>query len=316
MLTDKKISIVVACYKDEGNIRPLYERLVLVLNKISPNYEIIFVNDGSPDQSEQILTEIAENDKNTSVINHSRNFGAQNAFTSGMEQAIGDAVIIMDGDLQDPPELIEIFLKKWTEGYDVVYGMRRKREVSMGRFYPILYHFFYLIFRKLAYIQVAPDSGEFSLMDRKVIGHINALPERSRLIRGLRSWVGFKQTGIEYTRPERHWGKSTNSFLKNIKWAKQAIFSFSYAPLEYVSYLAALSTGISLMMVVIYLFLALFFPAPRGFLTLLMIILFLGSIQLLALSFIGEYLQRIFEEVKGRPKYIVKSILNNHRLNA
>lgn len=313
MMTEKMISAVSVSYRDEGNILPLYERLTQTLRKISPDYEIIFVNDASPDRSEEILSDLAAKDRRVTVINHSRNFGAQSAFTSGMEQAVGHAVVIMDGDLQDPPELIEEFVKKWLEGYEVVYGIRRKREASLGRFHAFLYHFFYLIFRKIAFIPIPADTGEFSLMDRKVVDHINALPERSRLIRGLRSWVGFKQAGVSYARPERHWGRSTNSFFRNIRWAKQAIFSFSYVPLEYVSHLAGISTFISLAMMVVYLFLALFFPAPRGFLTLLVVILFLGSVQLLALSFIGEYLQRIFEEVKRRPKYIVKNILNDHK---
>jgi len=315
MLTNKKISAVVVCYRDEGNIREMYKRLSAALKEITSNYEIIYVNDSSPDNSGQILRELAAQDNCLTVINHSRNFGAQSAFTSGMIQALGDAVVIMDGDLQDPPELISEFVKKWLEGNEVVYGIRRKREASMGRINEFFYHLFYVMFNKLAYIRVPADAGEFSLMDRKVVDYINSLPERDRLLRGLRAWVGFTQTGVSYVRPERYWGKSTNSFFKNIKWAKKAIFSFSYKPLEYVSHLAMVVTFLAAVGIIVYIALAIFFPAPSGFLTLLVVILFLGAIQLLALSVIGEYLGRIFEEVKSRPRYIIKEIINDHRKN-
>lgn len=314
MLTKKYLSIIPIAYKDAGNIRELYKRLTLNLKKITPNYEIIYVNDNSPDSSGEILRELALKDKRLTVINHSRNFGAQNAFTSGMRQAIGDAVVIMDGDLQDPPELVEDFVKKWQQGYEVVYGIRRKREESMGRLWEYLYHLFYVIFNKLSYINVPIDVGDFSLMDRKVVDHINSFPEKDRFIRGLRAWVGFKQTGVEYIRPERFSGRSTNSLIKNLTWARRAVFSFSYTPLEWVFYIAGFSVLVSIGAVIFYLALYLFKPdAPKGFLTLLVVTLFLGSIQLLALSVIGEYMRRVFEEVKSRPSAIVAEVINDHK---
>lgn len=314
MLTKRYLSVIPIAYKDAGNIRELYKRVSNILKRITPNYEIIYVNDASPDASGEILRELALKDKHLTVINHSRNFGAQNAFTSGMRQAIGDGVVIMDGDLQDPPELIEKFVKKWLEGFEVVYGIRRRREKSMGKFWEYAYHLFYVTFNKLSYIEVPLDVGDFSLMDRRVIDHINNLPEKDRFLRGLRAWVGFKQTGIEYIRPERFSGPSTNNFIKNLTWARRAIFSFSYTPLEWVFYIASLSVLISVGAAIFYLVLYFLNPnAPKGFVTILVAILFLGSIQLFALSIIGEYLKRIFEEVKARPSAIVKEILNDHR---
>src|SRR3989338_8083987 len=312
MLTKKKISVVPIAYRDEGNIKELYQRLSLALKRITPNWEIIYVNDCSPDNSEQILRKLANKDKRLTVVLHSRNFGAQNAFTTGMKQAVGDAVILMDGDLQDPPELIEKFVKKWLEGYQVVYGQRKKREQSMGPLWEYIYHIFYVIFNKMSYIKVPLDAGDFSLMDRVVIDHINRLPEKDRFIRGLRAWVGFKQTGIDYTRPERYWGEgvSTTNFWKGLQWARKAIFSYSYAPLEWVFYAAMLSVFVSLFGIFFYLAMYFLVPeAPKGFLTTLLAILFIGSVQLVVLTLLSEYIRRIFEEVKNRPEAIIKEII-------
>jgi len=230
-----------------------------------------------------------------------------------MMQALGDAVILMDGDLQDPPEVIPEFVRKWKEGYDVVYGVRRRREKSMGRLNEWLYHQFYVLFNKLSVMRAPVDAGEFSLIDRKAVDWMNALPERDRLLRGLRAWVGFRQTGIPYVRPERYSGRTTNSFWKNLRWAKRAIFSFSFVPLEWVSFIALFVTGIAALAILVYVILSIFYPAPRGFLTTLVVTLFLGAVQLLSLGIIAEYLAKIFEEVKQRPRYITREIINDHR---
>jgi len=319
MLTNKKISVVPIAYRDEGNIEELYRRLTLVLKKITPNYEIIYVNDASPDRSEDVLERLAQKDDHLTVLLHSRNFGAQNAFSTGMKYATGEAVVIMDGDLQDPPELIEKFVKKWLGGYDVVYGSRRKREKSLGKLWEQIYHLFYVIFSKLSYVKVPLDAGDFSLMDRRVIDTINALPERDRFIRGLRAWVGFKQIGVDYVRPERFSGTgvSTNSFLKGLKWARKAIFSFSYEPLEWVFFLAILSIIASILAIIIYIAFFFLIPnAPRGFLTLLLAVLFLGTIQLVVLAIVSEYIRRIFEEVKARPIAITQKITNKRTITS
>ena len=313
MLTKRKISVIAIAYKDEGNIAELYKRLIVSLKEITSNYEVIYVNDASPDKSQAILEKLAKKDKHLTVILHSRNFGAQNAFTTGMKYATGDAVVIMDGDLQDPPYLIKGFVQKWLTGYQVVYGVRRKRERSMGRVWESIYHLFYVVFNKLSYIKVPLDAGDFSLMDRLVVDHINALPEKDRFIRGLRAWVGFHQIGVPYTRPERFSGRgvSTNSFFKGLAWARKAIFSFSYAPLEWVFYLALLSVAASTFAVIVYLIFYFSVPnAPRGFTTILLATLFMGSIQLIVLSIICEYLRRVFEEVKNRPHAITQTIVN------
>ena len=307
------LSVVVTCYRDEGNIVEMHRRLTNVLREANLDYEIIFVNDGSPDNSEAVLRDIASRDKKVTVILQARNFGAQNAFTAGMEQSLGQIVVIMDGDLQDPPELIPEFIKKWQEGYEVVYGIRRKREKSMGELKSWIYHMFYVVFNKISYMKVPEDAGEFSLMDRRVVDTINAMPERDRLLRGLRAWVGFKQIGVKYERPERFWGKSTNSLVASTKWARKAIFSFSYAPMEFVSRIAFLTMLLAFVVIVVYLGFYFTKGAPEGFTTLLVVVLFFGAIQLLSLAIIGEYLARVFEETKQRPRYVTKEILNNHR---
>ena len=311
-IKDLKISSVIACYKDEQSIPLMHQRLTDVFKKIGCNYEIIFVNDGSPDDSEKILEIICQKDDKTSAIFHSRNFDSQNAFTSGMLQSTGDAVIILDGDLQDPPEVIEDFVKKWLEGYDVVYGSRTNRDTSKIMNYA--YKTFYRIFNKLSYLEIPLDAGDFSLMDRKVVDEINNAKERDRFIRGLRAWVGFKQIGVPYHRPDRLFGKSTNNFFKNIKWAKKGIFSFSYLPLEFMSffsYIMVLISGLALLFyVTAYLFNQ---EAPEGITTLIVLVLFFGGVQLLSISILSEYIGKILEETKKRPSFIVKKILNNKK---
>lgn len=305
---------MVVCYRDEGNIQTLYERLSSALGALTSSYEIIYVNDCSPDGSEAILRELARRDPRLTVINQSRNFGAQAAFTAGMAQAVGDGVILMDGDLQDPPELIQEFVKKWNEEYEVIYGVRRRREKSMSSLNQWLYHQFYVLFNTLSYVKMPLDAGEFSLIDRKAVDCMNALPERDRLMRGLRAWVGFKQIGVDYVRPERHWGTSTNSFFRNLRWAKKAIFSFSYVPLEWISHLAVFFTVLSFLGMLFYLISFFLVPdIPRGTTTIFILILLLGSIQLLSIAVIAEYVGRIFEETKQRPRYITREIINDHR---
>jgi len=311
MMEKKIISAIIACYKDNQAIPIMYDRLKAVFNKIGVGYEIIFVNDGSPDNTEEILKKLTENDEKVIGINHARNFGSQMAFTSGMEISKGDAIVFLDGDLQDPPEIIEDFYYKWQEGFDVVYGVRVKREVNM--LMQFSYKLFYRIFKKMSYISIPLDAGDFSLIDRKVVEVLKQFPERDRFLRGLRAWVGFKQTGIPYTRPERMFGKTTNNFLKNLNWASKGVFSFSFVPLQLISLLSFIVFIISVIAMIIQVILRFVIPesAPRGTTTILIVILFLGSVQLLALSILGEYIGKIFEEVKQRPKFIVKSIFKS-----
>lgn len=309
--TKKKLSAVIACYNDGPAVPIMYERLNAVFQKIGVDFEIIFVNDSSPDNAAEVLAELAANNEKIIVINHTRNFGSQSAFTSGMHIATGDAVILLDGDLQDPPEIIELFFKKWQEGYDVVYGIRVQRDAKwlLKRAYKI----FYRIFRAASYVPIPLDAGDFSLLDRRVIDALNSLPENNRFLRGLRSWVGFKQTGIPYVRPKRMFGRTTNSLLKNLGWARKGIFSFSYAPLEFITLLGFITVGASLLAILVQIAIRIIKPelVPSGFTTIIVLILFMGGIQLLCLSIIGSYLAHIYDEVKRRPPYIVESILNN-----
>ena len=306
----RKLSAIIACYRDAQAVPVMHERLTAVFNKIGVDYEIIFVNDNSPDNAREVLTALAARDPRVVVINHSRNFGSQSAFTSGMRIATGDAVILLDGDLQDPPELIESFYQKWLEGYDVVYGERVQREATW--FLQIAYKAFYRLFRTASYVPIPLDAGDFSLIDRRVVDALNSLPENNRFMRGLRAWVGYRQTGVPYVRPERMFGRTTNSLLRNLGWARKAILSFSYAPLDLITWLALATVGISFIAIVLQVISRIFFPdlAPRGFTTLIVLFLFLGGIQLLCLSIIGSYLAHIYDEVKRRPPYIVESILN------
>lgn len=303
------LSAVIACYKDSKAIPVMHRELTSTFNKIGCKYEIIFVNDGSPDDSEIILEEICSNDPHTIAIIHSRNFDSQNSFSSGMKIASGDAVILLDGDLQDPPELIEDFFKKWINGFDVVYGERVNRDTSF--FMNISYKFFYKVFNKLSYISIPLNAGDFSLMDRKVVNAINSMKESDRFIRGLRAWVGFKQIGVPYKRPERRFGKSTNNFFKNIRWAKRGIFSFTHLPLEImsiISYFIFFLSSLAIMVYVVSYFIK--DEVPQGITTLIVLILFLGSMQLLSISILSEYISKILDETKKRPRSIIKRIIN------
>jgi polyisoprenyl-phosphate glycosyltransferase len=308
-----KLSAIIAVYLDALAVPHMYQRLVDVFHKIDVRYEIIFVNDCSPDNAREVLAEIAKRDQQVVVVNHTRNFGSQNAFTSGMKIATGDAVILLDGDLQDPPEVIDAFYKKWREGYQVVYGDRVRRQTSLSM--QILYKAFYRIFSRVAYVRIPLDAGDFSLLDRSVVNALNNLPENNRFMRGLRAWVGYRQIGVPYVRPERMFGRTTNSFIKNVAWARKAILSFSYIPLEMITWIALIMVILSLIGIITQVVLRLLIPtiAPSGFTTLIILILLMGGIQLLCLSIIGAYLAHIYDEVKRRPPFLVESILNDPR---
>lgn len=309
----KKISAIVACYKDALAIPIMYQRLTGVFKKIGVDYEIIFINDGSPDNTEDVLRRIVSKDFHVIGINHSRNFSSQMAFTSGMEIAKSDAVVLLDGDLQDPPEIIEKFYSKWKQGFDIVYGVRTKREAPL--YMAICYKLFYRLFHKMSYVQIPLDAGDFSLIDNKVVQILKTFPERDRFLRGLRAWVGFRQTGVSYVRPKRMFGKTTNNLLKNINWATKGILSFSYVPLQIITIVSFIVFSIALVAIIIQIILRFVLPnTPQGATTILISVLFMGAIQLLGISVLGEYIGKIFEEVKQRPKYIVKSIMKTSNI--
>jgi glycosyltransferase involved in cell wall biosynthesis len=308
----ERLSAVVACYKDAQAIPHMHRRLTDVFSALAVDYEIIFVNDGSPDDTDAVLKEITAQDSHVTAIEHARNFGSQNAFVSGMQLATGDAVVLLDGDLQDPPEVIPALYEKWRQGNDVVYGRRAKRETST--LMSVCYKTFYRLFRRVACVPMPLDAGDFSLIDRKVVSELLALPESDQFLRGLRAWVGFQQTGIDYVRPERTFGRSNNSLAKNLGWAKKAIFSFSSMPIELLGYAGAALTALALLAGIYQLVDCFRRPqVPHGISILITLILFFGGVNLLAIAILGEYVVRILDEAKRRPKFIRKAIRHGGR---
>jgi dolichol-phosphate mannosyltransferase len=312
--TTKRISAIIACYRDHEAIPIMHERLVRVFEAEGVDYEIVFVNDRSPTEDEEVICRLCRLDHHVMGVSHSRNFGSQSAFLSGMEIATGDAVVLLDGDLQDPPELISEFVKKWNEGFEVVYGIRTRRAGPLHL--QLMYKLFYRAFRHLSDVDIPVDAGDFSLIDRKVVDYIVKFPEKDIFLRGLRAWAGFRQTGVLYVRPERMFGRSTNSFLKNIWWAKKAIFSFSIKPLEYIQRLGAIMFAVSFILGLYHLGNALIYPpaGAKGIPTVIILILGLGGIQLLSLSVLGDYLGKVLEEVKNRPRYIRSKVIKGNEI--
>ena len=307
----RSISAIIACYKDEPAIPVMYQRLTDTFKKLDVNYEIIFVNDGSPDNSAARILEISATDPHVLGITHSRNFGSQMAFRSGMEMSVMQASVLLDGDLQDPPELIEQFYHRWIDGYDVVYGRRIKRDMPFV--WSVLYKAFYRIFAMLSYVEIPHDAGDFSLIDRRVVSWLLRCPERDLFLRGLRAYIGFRQTGVDYVRPKRAFGESTNNLLKNLEWAKRGIFSFSNAPLKLLSAGGTVLLCLSIVLGLIVTVLRIWVPniAPRGATTLLLASLFFGAVNLFAIGLVGEYIARIMEEVKARPRLIRAGLIRN-----
>jgi polyisoprenyl-phosphate glycosyltransferase len=291
----------------------MYERLKAVFEDLEVDWEIIFVDSGSPDDTPRVLEGLAERDRRVTVVQHTRMFGSQSAYSSGMRLATGDAVILLDGDLQDPPELIPTMVERWREGYEVVYGERVKREG------PALMNAtrkaFYRVFERVAYVTMPIDAGDFSLLDRRAVDAINSLRETDRFVRGLRAFVGYRQIGVPYERPERLFGRSSNNFLANFGWARRAIISFSYVPLDLIGWLALFTTVASLIAAIVEIVLKIVDPnaAPKGYATLIVVVLFVGGVQLICFSVIGSYLAHMYEEVKARPPYILDRVLNPPR---
>jgi len=291
----------------------MHARLTAVFDALGVDFEIIFVNDGSPDDADQVLRDLTARDPHVLAVEHSRNFGSQSAFVSGMQLARGDAVILLDGDLQDPPELIAEFHARWKEGYAVVYGRRGRREGSA--LLALACRAFYRLFRGLSDVAMPLDAGDFSLMDRRVVDELLALPERDQFLRGLRAWVGFKQTGVDYLRPVRAFGRSTHSWWANVWWAKKGIFAFSFAPLEVLGYGAAALTAASGIALAVFTLRAWCRPAPASLAPILVsLVVFFGALNLLAVALLGEYLAKVVQETKARPRFIRKAIRHAGRI--
>jgi glycosyltransferase involved in cell wall biosynthesis len=308
------LSVVIPIYNEQATLSELYRRLTQVLSESLAElvYEIVFVNDGSTDGSIQILSELHADHPAVKVVNLSRNFGHQAALTAGLDYAKGDAVICMDGDVQDPPEIIPTLVARWKDGNDVVYAVRKLRKegfIKRG-----CYAAFYRLLRKLSMVPIPLDAGDFALMDRRVVDCLKALPERSRFIRGLRTWVGFQQVGVEYEREKRFAGVPKYSWSKLVHLAVNGLLSFSALPLRMATAVGFMISFCSLLGIIVALYLKLFTDlAIPGWTATVIPILVLGGIQLLSIGILGEYIAQIFDEVKQRPLYVVDGILDTER---
>ncbi len=309
----KKISVVIPMYCEEEVADICYKRVVNNLKKLSDkySYEIIFINDGSKDSTLEILKKIASNDDNVKIISFSRNFGHQAAVTAGIRNVTGDVVIIMDADLQDPPELFNGMIEKWEEGYEVVYGKRRTRE-GESIFKLLTAKMFYNTLNKLSEIEIPKDTGDFRLVDRKVIDVIATLPEHNKFLRGLFSWVGFNQYPYEYNRVNRVAGKTKYPFKKMFKLATDGILSFSVKPLKIVGAIGIFSVIVSIIILIysIVSYMVKLNSLTPGWTSIMCTMTFIGGIILISLWMIGEYIARIYEESLGRPEYIIDELIN------
>ncbi len=297
--------MVVPAYNEEAVISETHRRLSAVLAALELDYEIIYVNDGSRDRTAEILQGLAAGDSHVRVLGFSRNFGHQVAVTAGIQHADGDAVVLIDADLQDPPELIAEFVKKWQEGCDVVYAVRRSRAGETW-FKKITARAFYRILQSLIDIDIPLDTGDFRLMSRRVVESLNAMPERHRFVRGLVAWVGFKQVGIEYERLERFAGETKYPLKKMVRFALDGITAFSFKPLQLASVLGMYAALIGFVGIMASILVKLFGVTVQGWSSMMVVVLFLGGVQLVILGIMGEYLGRIYNEVRGRPLYLLQ----------
>jgi len=308
----EKISIVVPCFNEEAVLPILIERVLAAAPAWGADYEVICVDDGSQDRTWRLLRAQCERDARWRAVAFARNFGHQTAVSAGLHFATGDAVVIIDADLQDPPEAVTQLLAKWRAGFEVVFATRKKRRDPWIK--RALAWGFYRLLQKMTPLPMARDAGDFCLLDKKVVAVIKALPERSRYLRGLRTWCGFRQASVEFDRAERAAGRPQYTFRKSFKLAMDGLFSFSAAPLRLATYLGLWVSGFAFLGVVFTLAQKLFASefakihlAPgAGFPTIVISVLFLGGVQLICLGILGEYIGRIYEEVKGRPLWIIR----------
>jgi dolichol-phosphate mannosyltransferase len=304
------ISIVIPLYNEEGNVPELLRRVGAIMDRLTANgdeYEIVAVNDGSQDGTLGTLRAARGAQPRLVILNLSRNFGHQIAATAGLEAARGDAIILMDGDLQDPPELIEAFLAKWREGYDVVYATRRARR-GENPFKLLTARAFYRVIRRLTNVSIPVDTGDFRLMSRRVVDALAQTREKHRFLRGLVSWVGFEQTGVEYDRDARFSGRTKYPFSKMLRFAIDGITSFSEAPLRFATYMGFIVSGFAFVYAIVVLVLKILQLNEPGYTSMMVAILFLGGVQLIGIGILGEYVGRVYDQVKERPLYFVSSI--------
>ncbi len=311
-----KLSIIVPVLNEEAVIPELHSRLLEAVHPTGLGYEIIYVDDGSSDGSLLLLEKLANDDHRVKILSFSRNFGHQNAVTAGLENCSGDAAVIIDADLQDPPSLIPVMAEKWKEGYEVVYAVRRKRE-GETLFKKATAAFFYRFLGKMSEVSIPLDTGDFRLMDRKVIEALKQMPESNRFLRGMVAWTGFRQTGVEYDRDTRFAGKTKYPLRKMLRFAFNGITSFSSTPLIYVFYLGLIITILTFVGMLYVLGLKFFTDRTiQGWTSLILVTSLFGGIQLISVGVIGLYISRIADEVKHRPKYLLKKKVNLDEGNA
>ncbi len=302
---DKRLSVVIPMYNESGNIEELYNGLIKVQQHFANPFEMIFVNDGSTDSSLDIIKGLASSDKNIKIIDLSRNFGHQIAIKAGLSFALGDAAVVMDADLQDPPELIEKMVNKWQEGYQVVYAIRKTRKE--GRLLRFLYAAFYRLLKIMSNTSIPLDAGDFCLLDKSIVKILSSMPETDPFMRGLRSWAGYKQIGVEYDRQERYSGKAKYTFWKLLKLALDGIVSFSDIPLKIAAIFGFVVSFFSFLLIIVLFIKRL---PISGTTTIAVLVLFLGGVQLITIGILGEYIGRIYEQTKRRPLFLVKETVN------
>ncbi len=309
----KTISIIVPTYNEEDNISYAYGEIVKTMKKLGKyDYEIVFADNASLDKSREVIKKICRNDKKATALFMSRNFTSEYSSQAAMKHAIGDALTIVDCDLQDPPDIILRFVNEWEKGAQVVIGVRKK--INDTPVMTIIRKSFYLVFKRLSNIDMPLEAGSFCLLDRKVLDVINDLPERNRFFRGLRAWVGFRVAKVEYERAARKYGRSKNTFFDYIRDSQRGLLGFTFIPLDVMTTLGFFLTLLSFIFLLLYLFTVLLIGNPiRAQIPILLSIVFFGGAQMLAISILGKYIQIIFEEVKQRPTYIIERIINDHR---
>ena len=304
-----KYSLIIPIYNEEETIPELYRRVSDVMDSLDDSVELILINDGSRDCSLNLMRQLQERDARVCYISFARNFGHQAAVTAGLNFARGQVIVVLDADLQDPPELIPKMIESWQAGYHVVYAQRTKRKKESW-FKRLTAYVFYRLLRQLADVDIPADTGDFCLMDRQVVDLLNSMPERNRYIRGLRAWIGFRQTAVKFERDPRFAGEVKYTFKKSLALAINSLVSFSKIPLRLSTYLGLFSALIALLMALLVLYWRLQQPdSPvTGLATILIAVFFLGSVQLISIGILGEYIGRIYEEVKGRPAYTIAEI--------
>jgi glycosyltransferase involved in cell wall biosynthesis len=302
-----RLSVVVPVFNEQAVLPELYRRLAKVLDQICADGEIIFVNDGSNDDSIEVMRRLRKQDARIAIVDLSRNFGKEIAMTAGLDHACGDAVVVIDADLQDPPELIPQMIEHWQEGYDMVYAQRTSR-VGESVAKKATAHLFYRLMQRLSRVQIPQDTGDFRLLSRRAVAALASLREQHRFMKGLFAWIGYPQKAIPYERDARYDGKTKWSYVRLWNFAIEGITSFSTIPLKVATYLGVITAFAAFLFGVLIVLQTLIYGNPvPGYPSLLVVVLFLGGIQLIALGVIGEYLGRMFDETKGRPLYLIKA---------